>query len=126
MARREADDRERASRLRRSRSATLAYGRHHQLVTAACAPIGLVTLAEAEFLRHADTHLLQPPAVARDRDAVTREAGIGFDERLLDLIRRDRERLRELDIGLGDLHLRTRLAHGIEIGARVQPRAGAM
>ena len=56
------------------------------LVAATGAGIDLRTGAEAQVPVHADAHLAQPPAVAGHRDGIAREAGIGLDERLLDLV----------------------------------------
>src|SRR3954462_15987215 len=76
------------------RPTATAHRRHHGLVAAAdAAAVDLGAAAGAELLRHADTHLAEPPAVAGDRDGIAREPGIGLDERLLDLVGRGADRL---------------------------------
>src|ERR1043166_9867939 len=101
-----------------------AHRRHHELVALAGAAVDLRTLAELEVAREADAHLAQPRARARHRDAGARQAGIGFDEGVLDLVRRHRERALQVEIVGRDLDSGARLTEGFEIAARRQAAAG--
>src|SRR5262249_36296681 len=112
--------------LARERGASAAHRRHDELVAAAGARLELRASTEARVRAEANASLAQAPAAAGHRDAVAAEAGIGLHERLLDRIGRDRERRARRDIAIGDLHRRARLAHGLEIGVRAQPRAGSV
>src|SRR5215475_4266669 len=72
---------------RRRYVARAAHRRYHQPVAAAGTPVDLLAVAEAEFPGHANPDLAQPPVVAGHRDGAARQAGVGANESLLDLVR---------------------------------------
>src|SRR5882757_11107258 len=101
-----------------------AYRRHQHLVTAAGAAVDLFAGTELEVLAEADPHLAEPPAVAGDRDGRVAEPRIDLDEGSLQLVGRDRLRLRQLQEFLGNLHGGAGLADGLEIGALAEAQIG--
>src|SRR6478672_11414159 len=86
-----------ATTLARQRGASLANGRHDNLVAAAGARIDIRAGLEPKILAHADAHFTEPPAVAGHRDGIARQSGIGPDKCLLDLVGGDRQRLFDID-----------------------------
>src|SRR5260370_23870435 len=94
------------------------YRRHRHLVAPAGAAVDFFAVAELQVLAQADAHLAEPVLVAGHRDRRIAQARIGLDEGLLDLSGRNRLRLGQLQIFLGDFDRRARLANGLEIGPR--------
>src|SRR4030095_6401997 len=89
------------------------------------AAIDLLAGTELEILVHADTYFAEPRLVAGHGDRRTAQAGIGLDEGLLDLGRRNGLRSRQFEKLFRNFHGGARLADGLEIGPRSQSRAGA-
>src|SRR5712692_322343 len=97
---------------------TAPYRRHCHLLAPAGAAIDLLAGTKLQILVHADTYFAEPVLVAGHGDRRGAQAGIGLDEGLLDLRRRNGLRSRQFEILFRDFHGRTRLADGLEIGAR--------
>ena len=95
---------------------------HHDIVAAASTTIDLLAGAELQVLTHANANFTQPLAVASDRDRCIAETGIGFDEGFLDICRRNRFRIGEIEVVGGNFHRCTRLANGLEISALAKAR----
>src|SRR3954452_149403 len=103
-----------------------AHRRHRDLVATAGAAVDFLAGAELQVLAEADPHFAEPRAVAGHRDRRTAEAGVDLDEGLLDGRGRHRRGVHRFKVSRRDLHRRPRLADGLEIGARREPRAGAV
>src|SRR5712671_5205701 len=99
---------------------------HLHLVAPAGAAIDFLAAAELQILAHADPYFAEPGLVAGHRDRSAVQPGIGLDEGVLDLGRRNGLRLRQLEIFFGYFDGGARLADGLEVGPRTQPRTGAV
>src|SRR5205809_7875834 len=71
--------------------------RHRHLLAPAGAAIDLLAGTELEILVHADTYFAEPVLVAGHGDRRGAQAGIGLDEGLLDLSRRNGFRSRQFE-----------------------------
>src|ERR1700716_2803047 len=74
----------------RSRALGAAHPRHHHLIAPPGPAVDLGATVEFEVLGKADPHLVEPLAVATDRDGLMGETRIGRHEGVLALLRRHR------------------------------------
>src|SRR6185312_70435 len=100
--------------------------RQDHLIAAAGAAVDLITGAKLQILAEADAYFAQPLPVASHRDRRGRQARIRLDEGVLDVGRRNRFRLGQLQEFLRDLDRGPRFANGFEIGALTEAGAGAV
>src|SRR5262249_55008882 len=103
-----------------------AHRRHGQPLALAGTLADLRALAELQVAREANPHLGETWPAAGHRDAGATHARVRRHERVLDFIGRDGERTRWRKIIRRDLHLRARLADGLEVAARGQPGTNTM
>src|SRR5215472_14946255 len=102
------------------------HARHHHLLALAGALVDLGAGMELQILAEADAYRVEALGIAADRDRLMRQPRIGGDKGVLDLARRHGLAFRQVEIVGRNLHESARLAHGLEIGPRRQPRAGAV
>jgi len=88
------------------------------MVSSAAALNDFRAIAKLQILRQAQPHFGQAFAGATDGDRASWQAGIGTDEGVFDIARRNAEWLFEVGIVGWDFHCRACFAYRLEIGAR--------